>query len=162
MPAVWIDFGCAIKVKPSKLFPTKRPLESVAIDILVPLSSLKGFKYILMITCRFSMLMRTVPLRSIKAINVEKAFFDHLVLYFGAPASMLADNGTHFTSKLFSFVCGRLLSRTCTQPRITCKATAKRSVSTAPCWLAFECTSASTRSFGPNILERSPTRTIPS
>ena len=66
-------------LKPFKLFPAKKALESVAIDILSPLTSSKGYNYILVITCRFSRLTRTVQRRSIEAVQVTIGFFDHSV-----------------------------------------------------------------------------------
>ena len=68
------------KVTLLKLFPAKKPLEYVAIDILSPLTSSKGYKYILVIICRFSKLTRTVPLRLIKRVHVAKAFFGHCIM----------------------------------------------------------------------------------
>ena len=96
------------KFKPLRLFLAKKPLQEVAIDVLGLLTILRGNKYILVITCRFSKLTRTVPLKLIKALNVVKAFFDHWFQCFGAPSSIVADNSIQFTSKLISFMCGRL------------------------------------------------------
>ena len=49
-----------------KLFPAETPLDFVAIDILGPLPrTSKGHRFLLVITDRYSKLVKTVPLRSI-------------------------------------------------------------------------------------------------
>ena len=94
---------------PMKLFPAKAPLEFVAIDILGPLPKASdGSRFLLVITDRFSKLTRAMPLGSITALKVARAFVHHWVLAYGAPAFLLSDNGSQFTSKLFQFVCTEL------------------------------------------------------
>ena len=94
---------------PMKLFPATEPLEFVAIDILGPLPKAKdGSRYLLVMTDRFSKLTRAVPLKSISALKVAQAFVRHWVLAYGAPARLLSDNGSQFTSKLFQFICTEL------------------------------------------------------
>ena len=98
--------------RPLKLFPAKYPLESVAIDILGPLHrATTGHLYLLVITDRFSKLIRVVPLKSITAFQVAKAFVTHCIVCYGAPASLLSDNGSQFTSKLFLHICSELKVR---------------------------------------------------
>ena len=92
------------KVKTLKLFPSKKPLESGAIDTLGSLTNLRDYKHILVITCRLSNMIRTVPLKPIKAINVDKTFFDHWVQCFGTQLSIHAENDTKYTSMLLSFI----------------------------------------------------------
>ena len=75
---------------PLKLFQAKAPLEYVAIDIQGPLPRASDrSKYLLVITDRFSKLTRAVPLRSITAFTVAKAFVQHWILAYGAPAFLL-------------------------------------------------------------------------
>jgi hypothetical protein len=58
-----------------KLFPASGPLEYVDLDILGPLPKTEhGNKFLLVMTDRLSKLTRTVPLRSISAFVVAKAF----------------------------------------------------------------------------------------
>ena len=59
-------------------------------------------------TDRFSKLTRAVPVRSITARTVSKAFVQYWILAYGAPALLLSDNGPQLTSKLFQFVCTEL------------------------------------------------------
>ncbi len=58
---------------PLKLFPAKRPLESVAIEILGPLTqTVRKHRFVLVMTCRYSKLTRVVPLVSITALSVAR------------------------------------------------------------------------------------------
>ena len=100
------------KASKLKLFPAKAPLESVAIDLLGPLpTTTRGHKYILVITCRYSKLTKTVPLRTITAYAVAKAFCEHWVFVYGPPVTLLSDNGKQFVAKFFLAVCKILGTR---------------------------------------------------
>jgi hypothetical protein len=66
------------KTSPLKLFPTKGPLESVSMGILGPLPRTKhGNLFLLVISYRYSKVTKTVPLRTVTAISVARAFCDH-------------------------------------------------------------------------------------
>ena len=92
--------------KEMTLFPAHAPLEFVAIDILGELiTSRRGYRYLLVITDRFSKLTRTVPLKRITAATVATAFVHHWVFTYGPPIKLLSDNGSQFTSKFFQNVC---------------------------------------------------------
>ena len=63
---------------PLKLFPATKPLSSLCIDIIRTLTkSKRGYVFLLLITDRFTKLMRVVPLRKITAYNVAIAFDEH-------------------------------------------------------------------------------------
>jgi len=84
-----------------KLFPAAAPLEDVAMDLLGELvTTPRGKKHILVITDRFSKLVRVVALSSIKAIDIAKAFTKHWVFAYGPPKTILTDNGPQFAAKL--------------------------------------------------------------
>lgn len=69
-----------------KLFPATRPFECVAIDILGELIRAKrGKRFLLVITDRFTKLVRTVPLAKISARSVAVAFATHWVFVYGPP-----------------------------------------------------------------------------
>lgn len=92
--------------KKMRLFPAKAPLESVAIDILGELvKTPRGHKYLLVISDRFSKLVRTIPLKNISANTVAQAFVTHWVMPYGPPTHLVSDNGSQFTSKFFQHVC---------------------------------------------------------
>ena len=92
-----------------KLFPASEPLDFVAMDILGPLPKTEhGNRFLLVISDRFSKLTRTVPLRTITALGVAKAFCDAWVFSYGPPRYLLTDNGTQFNAKFFLAVCREL------------------------------------------------------
>jgi transposase InsO family protein len=92
-----------------KLFPASEPLEYVSMDILGPFQKTEhGNRFRLVISDRFSKLTRTVPLRTITALVVAKAFCEHWVFAKGAPRLVLTDNGAQFTAKFFLAVCREL------------------------------------------------------
>ena len=94
---------------PLKRFPASRPLESVAMDLLGPLpTSSKGYRFLLVMTDRFSKMTHALPLKSITALSVSHAFVNHWVLHYGPPAVVLSDNGSQFTSKLLQYLCKML------------------------------------------------------
>lgn len=67
-----------------KVFPALAPLTFVAIDILGELvTTSRENKYLLVISDRFSKLIRTVPLRTITAEAVPKAFDTHRATVYG-------------------------------------------------------------------------------
>jgi Integrase zinc binding domain len=70
-----------------KLFPASGPLEFVSMDILGPLPKTEhGNRFLLVISDRFSKLTRTVPMRTITALGVAKAFCDAWVFSYGPRA----------------------------------------------------------------------------
>ena len=92
------------------LFPANAPLESVCIDILGELARTpRGYRYILVITDRFTKLVRTVPLKGVSAAEVARQFVTHWVFAYGPPTDLIDDDGRQFTSRFFQDVC-RILS----------------------------------------------------
>jgi transposase InsO family protein len=78
-------------------------------DILGPLPKTEhGNRLLLVIFDRFSKLTRTVPLRTITALGVAKAFRDAWVFSYGPPRYFLTDNGTQFNATFFLSVCREL------------------------------------------------------
>ena len=77
------------KTKSLKLLPAKAPLESISIDLLGELiRTPRGNRWLLVITDRFSKLVRTVPLKRITAATVAKAFVHHWVFVYGPPLTV--------------------------------------------------------------------------
>lgn len=88
--------------QPLQLFPATGPLQSLAIDLLGPLTKTKrGNRFLLVITDRFTKLTQVVPLRRIDAYTVAVAFTVHWVFHYGPPESLLSDNGAQFAAKFF-------------------------------------------------------------
>ena len=92
-----------------KLFPATKPLASLCIDILGPLTkSKKGNVFLLVITDRFKKLTRVVLLRKITAYNVAVALVENWIFTYGPPEAVISDNGKQFAAKCFQAVCGLL------------------------------------------------------
>jgi transposase InsO family protein len=92
-----------------QLFPANGPLESVAMDILRPLSRTNhGNRFLLVIADQYKKVTRTVPLRAVTALSVARAFVEKWVYVYGPPVSLLTDNGPPFTAKFFQAACAEL------------------------------------------------------
>ena len=92
--------------KEMKLFTPNAPLGVFAIDIPGELVTTKrDNRYILVISDRYSKLVRTVPLEKITAAHIAPAFVHHWLLIYGPPARLLSDNRTQFTTRCFQNIC---------------------------------------------------------
>ncbi len=92
-----------------QLFPAICPQQFVAITILDTFRKTKdGRGHLPVITDRYSKLTRAVPLRTITAHAVGKAFCDHWVFAYGPPVYLFSDNGKQFTAKHFRGLCQTL------------------------------------------------------
>ena len=93
-----------------RLFPATTPLECCAIDILGPLPKSKdGYRFILVVTDRFTKLTHAFPLKRIKADDVALMLVNEWIFKYGAPKELVSENGSQFSSLLFQEVC-KLLS----------------------------------------------------
>jgi hypothetical protein len=82
-----------------KLFPAYGPLELVAVDILGPLPKTEhGNRFLLVISDQFSKFTRTVPLCTITALVVAKAFCDAWGFSYGPPRYLLTNHGVEYGS----------------------------------------------------------------
>ena len=98
------------RTHPLRIFPATRPLESLAIDILGPLTKTKkGNRFLLVMSDRFSNLTHVVPLRRIDAYTVAVAFVEAWVFKYGPPKTFISDNGKQFATKFFQAVFSLLL-----------------------------------------------------
>ena len=94
---------------PLKLFPATKQLASLCIDILGPLQrTKKGYRFLLVITDRFTKLTKVIPLRKITTCNVAMGFVEHWVFKYGPPECWISDNGKQFSAKFFQVVCSIL------------------------------------------------------
>jgi hypothetical protein len=118
-----------------KLFPASEPLEYVSMDILGPLPKTQhGNRFLLVIKYHFSKLTRTVPLRTISALEVAKAFCEPWIFIYGPPRYLLTDNGAQFSAKFFLAVCRELGIEKCSLQRTTRRPTGKSRDSIARFW----------------------------
>ena len=82
------------------------PVEFVSIDFLGPLRKTKdGNEHLLFIYDRFTKLTAVVPLKTITAYSVARAFVHNWVHKYGPPAILLSDNGKQFASKYLTAIC---------------------------------------------------------
>jgi transposase InsO family protein len=57
---------------------------------------------------RYTKVIRTVPLRTVTALSVARAFADQWVYVYGPPVSLLTENCPQFTAKFFQAACAEL------------------------------------------------------
>ena len=82
-----------------------RVFEQVCIDIVGPLPVTScNNRYLLTIIDRFSRYVEAIPLQFITAEAIANAYIDNWLCRYGRPESLLSDNGTQFTSRIFSLV----------------------------------------------------------
>jgi transposase InsO family protein len=83
-----------------------RPFQMVSMDLVGPLPLCSsGARYLLTIMDRFTRYVAAIPLTEVTARLVAKRFYQDWILRYGAPESLLADNGTQFTSLVLRFTC---------------------------------------------------------
>lgn len=81
---------------------TSRPWQVISVDLVGPLPRSKsGYHYVFSVCDVFSKFVLFYPLRSATASGIVKWLEDHVILVYGAPEKIIADNGTQFRSKLF-------------------------------------------------------------
>lgn len=79
-----------------------KPWQVVSVDIVGPLPrSTSGFSYIFSVCDVFSKFCLFFPLRSATASSIVKWLEDHVILVYGVPRKIIADNGPQFRSTLF-------------------------------------------------------------
>nr|KAG5699813.1 hypothetical protein BaRGS_013533 [Batillaria attramentaria] len=98
------------------------PMERVHMDILGPLpQSRLGHRYILLMVDQFTKWVEAVALPDQSAETVARAAVDTLFSHLGYPLLIHTDQGTNFTSQLFSELCKLLhIIKTRTTPYRPC------------------------------------------
>lgn len=83
------------------------PFQVIGIDFLGPITppSLKGNKYILVITDYFSRWQEAVALKDKKTLTTAKCLFETVVVRHGFSKAIVSDRGSNYTSKLFKYFC---------------------------------------------------------
>lgn len=112
---------CTRNCRPNKkkqklgLFPLADYLEYVNIDNLGPLPKPGGgSKYIVVISDRYSKLIKASPTTNTTATRIINIFMERYTYNFGVPSTVLTDNGLQFTCKFFPEICNNLAVKTVT------------------------------------------------
>ncbi|GFS48577.1 transposon Tf2-11 polyprotein [Trichonephila clavipes] len=89
---------------------SKYPNEIVTLDLLgpYPASRHERYKFILVISDHFTKWCELIPLRKASAQAIANAFFDNYIARYGAPISLISDNGPQFISDVFEHLSHRL------------------------------------------------------
>ncbi|GFY07012.1 retrovirus-related Pol polyprotein from transposon opus [Trichonephila clavipes] len=89
---------------------SKYPNEIVTLDLLgpYPASRSERYKFILVISDHFTKWCELIPLRKASAQAIANAFFDNYISRYGAPISLISDNGPQFISDVFEHLSHRL------------------------------------------------------
>ncbi|GFW00612.1 retrovirus-related Pol polyprotein from transposon 412 [Trichonephila clavipes] len=89
---------------------SKYPNEIVTLDLLgpYPASQPERYKFILVISDHFTKWCELIPLRKASAQAIANAFFDNYIARYGAPISLISDNGPKFISDVFEHLSHRL------------------------------------------------------
>ncbi|GFX98233.1 hypothetical protein TNCV_4908761 [Trichonephila clavipes] len=89
---------------------SKYPNEIVTLDLVgpYPASRPERYKFILVITDHFTKWCEPIPLRKASAQTIANAFFNNYIARYGAPISLISDNGPQFISDVFEHLSHRL------------------------------------------------------
>jgi len=94
---------------PLTLFPATMPFQDIAVDLYWPLArTAAGHRFILVITDRFTKLVRALPMDGTTAVDCASAVLDYWVAAHGPPDRLLSDGGPQFTSHFWGQVCNLL------------------------------------------------------
>jgi transposase InsO family protein len=75
--------------------------EKISIDFYGPLNTIsEGYKYILTIQDYLFKYCILIPVKHAIAEEIAKELTEKMICYFGPPAALLIDQGTHFQNKL--------------------------------------------------------------
>lgn len=125
-----------------KLYPLETvPFNVIHCDFAGPITSQndpKGYKYALLITCRFSHWTEIYPMKEISAENLIRIFIQKFIPNHGLPRKIVTDGGSQFTSGAFKDLCEKFnveLAKT-TAYRPQSNAMAEKSVKITKTFLA--------------------------
>lgn len=88
-----------------KSFHADEAFKNVCIDIMGPVESVKGYKYILGIIDVFSRFIKLIPLKRITSKVVAEQIIKNWISIFGIPEQLHSDSGPQFKSEVFNEIC---------------------------------------------------------
>ncbi|GFW09106.1 retrovirus-related Pol polyprotein from transposon 412 [Trichonephila clavipes] len=85
------------------------PNEIVTLDLLgpYPASRPERYRFLLVITDHFTKWSELIPLRKASAQAIANTYFENYVSRYGAPISLISDNGPQFISEVFEHLSHR-------------------------------------------------------
>jgi len=93
-----------------QLFPATLLFQDVTTDLFGPLAkTAAGNEYIMLITDRFSKLVRAIPMGGVRAVECASVLLDYWIGAYGPPDRVPSDGGPQFTAQFWHQVC-KLLS----------------------------------------------------
>ena len=92
--------------KHTKTLPVQLPTDgprfsALNLDLVGPMVSSQGFRYLFTIIDRNTRWLEAIPLKSTAAQDILSAFIQHWISRFGLPNTITTDNGTQFQSSVF-------------------------------------------------------------
>ncbi|KAI9560556.1 hypothetical protein GHT06_011499 [Daphnia sinensis] len=107
------SFGTS-KAPLQPLPPVYRVWERIAMDVVGPIQeSIKGYRYILVISDYTSRFVFTFPMKNQSAQTIASIMVNKLITKYGAPEIVLTDLGTNFLSKLVKEILERFNRTLC-------------------------------------------------
>jgi len=92
-----------------QLCPATLPFQDEATDLFGLLAkTAAGNEYIMVITDRFSKLVRAIPMGKVRAVNCASVLLDYWIGAYGPPDRILSDGGPQFTAQFWHQVCNLL------------------------------------------------------
>ena len=82
--------------------------DNIHLDIVGPLPSCKGFRYILTIVDRYTRWPEACSIASIDAETVATAFISTWISRYGVPSTIVTERGSQFTSRLWKLMTSHL------------------------------------------------------
>lgn len=88
-------------IPPMGTFPACDRFEHVHMDLVGPLKPSQGYHYLCTFIDRATRWIEAIPLRTVTAETVARAFYNQWVSRYGTPLRVTTDRGPQFTSDLF-------------------------------------------------------------
>jgi hypothetical protein len=92
------------QVHQPRIFAEYKPFGEVHVDIKQMFPATDGSSYLLIATCVQTRYVIGIPVRNIEAVTVAEALLQRLIFQFGLPQRLVTDQGSQFTSKVFSLI----------------------------------------------------------
>ena len=92
------------QVREPRIFTDYKPFSEVHVDIKHMYPAADGSNYIVIATCVQTRYIVAIPVKNIEATTIAEVLLQRLVFQFGLPTRIVSDQGSQFTSKVFSII----------------------------------------------------------